>query len=300
MARPLPAALLSLWVLCCLTLAPSAYACPDIDGLVDINCDRRLVIVTFGDSITFGRGDFPVEIGYPGRLQAWLPNATIVNLGKPGEDTFRGVSRASDQFPFYANMDYAIVLEGVNDFHLLNRSARSTRDNVIKIARMAKNFGAKILIANLTDIKRDNQRDWVLAVNREINPSRQIDFFSLGKGIISGDRLHPDANGYTAMANLVLPILQSLSQANRPVDTDGDGIYDFAESRFGSNPAVADSDGDGILDGEEVFTYGSSPTSTNTDGDRFSDAEEIRTLGSDPADPRPGAPKMKSLEVLTP
>ena len=42
------------------------------------------------------------------------------------------------------------------------------------------------------------------------------------------------------------------------VDTDGDGLTDFAEEILGTNPALADSDGDGIPDGQEVL-QGSNP-----------------------------------------
>ena len=35
------------------------------------------------------------------------------------------------------------------------------------------------------------------------------------------------------------------------VDSDGDGLTDRQEARFGTDPAVPDTDGDGLLDGED-------------------------------------------------
>ncbi|HCW32438.1 TPA: hypothetical protein DGH83_03005 [Candidatus Peregrinibacteria bacterium] len=43
-------------------------------------------------------------------------------------------------------------------------------------------------------------------------------------------------------------------------DSDGDGLTDAEEMRFGSNPTDGDSDKDGISDGEEVIDYQTNPT----------------------------------------
>lgn len=276
----------------------SAFSCPDIDGLVDLNCDRKLIIAAFGDSITYGRAD-PDGLGYPGRLKLHhFPNAIIINLGKPGEDTIRGKSRAASTLPEYLGTDYVIVLEGVNDFWLENPSSYQTRSNVLSIVSTAQNIGAVTLLGNLTEIKRSSQKGWVSAVNSRLNPYRQIDFYSLGAGIISSDLIHPNGNGYNQMAALAASMLVAYSAANRPVDSDGDGIYDFAETRFGSNPFNPDTDGDTLLDGAEVFTWGSNPLIVDSDGDGFNDQTEVNIMGSNPADPRPGAPYLESLEAL--
>jgi hypothetical protein len=81
-------------------------------------------------------------------------------------------------------------------------------------------------------------------------------------------------------------------------DTDFDGLPDFVERDFRTNPNKADTDGDGLSDYDEVrdfskFTalaalypglnipvsnpsgYGTSPINSDTDGDRLSDYEEL-------------------------
>jgi lysophospholipase L1-like esterase len=291
----------SVFLLILIVLATSsAHACPDIDGLVDLNCDQKLQIVAFGDSITYGRGDNQYLGGYPGRLEIMLPHADVINMGRGGEDTWQGRSRAAQQFPWYGDSDYFIILEGVNDYWARSHSAGVTKSNLLGMIRSAQSTGGITLLANLTAVRRTDQRSWVYNVNVQISPYRQIDFYSLGTGIISGDLLHPNGPGYQRMADLALSILRIASQTHRPVDSDHDGIYDFAEARFGTNPLVADTDGDGLLDGEEVFTYGSSPLLTDSDGDGFPDYYEVHTLHSNPADPRPTAPRLTNLEIIPP
>lgn len=62
-------------------------------------------------------------------------------------------------------------------------------------------------------------------------------------------------------------------------DSDQDGLLDGAEVQHNSNPLLSDTDGDGLSDGIEVNTYGSNPCLSDTDGDGLSDAQEA-TLGT--------------------
>ncbi len=280
-----------------LLVSPSfAIACPDHSGLVDLNCDGKVVIVSFGDSITFGSRD-SARLGYPGRLQGFFPDTTIVNLGVPGENTPTGRRRAAEKFAQYSNADYIIILEGVNDYWLDDRSAARTRANLLGMVGNGENTGAVVLLARLTAVRRDFQRGWVNSVNQAILPYTIIDFFSLGEGIISSDRLHPNGNGYQAMAQLLAPILSRVSSENRPIDTDRDNLYDFAEPRFGSSVTNPDTDGDGLLDGDEALVYGSSPTNTDSDADGYPDAFEVE-IGANPASPLPAAPQLNTLRVI--
>lgn len=56
-------------------------------------------------------------------------------------------------------------------------------------------------------------------------------------------------------------------------DTDGDGLPDSVEARFGSNPKVADSDGDGLTDAQETAT-GTDPNKADTDGNGILDPDD--------------------------
>ncbi len=68
-------------------------------------------------------------------------------------------------------------------------------------------------------------------------------------------------------------------------DTDGDGLSQYAEGYLKTRPTLVDSDGDGMVDGMEV-RYGLNPlkadsATLDTDGDGVPDAEELK-IGSSP------------------
>lgn len=280
-----------------MVLARNASACPDANGLVDLNCDGQVLVLAFGDSITDGERD-STGLGYPGRLNQLLPQAEVVNLGVSGEETRSGRSRASREFSRRSEADYIVILEGVNDYFSEDRSSSYTRSNLYSMVSSGENTGAITLLAKLTAVRRSYQKSWVRSVNNAIASRTRVDFYSLGEGIISGDLLHPDNGGYQEMAELLASVLINVGEANRPVDRDGDGLYDFAESRYGTSVTDPDSDNDGLDDSDEVFLYGSNPLVVDTDGDGFTDAYEALTLGSDPANPLPGAPVVSTIEAI--
>jgi lysophospholipase L1-like esterase len=283
-------------IICVLWIQNDVSACPLIDGLLDNNCDGRLVILAFGDSITYGVQDSS-RLGYPGRLNLLFPHATMVNLGKPGERTSSGRNRAPQKFALYPDADYVIVLEGVNDYFNPLRNAAGTRSNILSIVRSGANIGAISLLANLTAIKRSYQVSWVSSVNSAIRPYRNIDFYSLGTSIISSDQLHPNGSGYQRMAEVAYTELLDATRRNMPADSDGDGVYDWEETVHGTNPLSQDSDGDGLSDGNELYTYHSNPLSLDTDGDGFTDPQEV-AIGANPASALPTAPAISKIEAL--
>jgi lysophospholipase L1-like esterase len=281
-----------------LLLCDLVLACPNISGLTDLNCDQQLVIVTFGDSITFGRGD-STGLGYPGRLNLIHPPIKVVKLGVPGEDTDRGKVRSAKQLPLIPEADYTIILEGVNDYFVASHTVDRTKSNLASIVRTARSPGSTSALSTLTDIKRTSaQVQWVKNINSAIRSFSQLEFYSLGKSIISGDKLHPDDLGYQRMAEYVSAYLIDLSTKNKPADLDADGVFDFAEPKFGTSSNNSDSDGDGISDGQELFTYKSNPTILDSDADGISDHDEVFIYGSDPASALPGPPTVKSITPI--
>lgn len=284
-----------------LVLTNRAEACPDIDGLADLNCDQKLQILAFGDSITSGEQD-ELKLGYIGRLKAsFFPNARVFNLGRGGEDSSAGRRRSSKSFRNYENVDYAIVLEGVNDYFVKKHSSSATKNNLNSIVRIAKNAGYLTLLAKLTAVNRSRspgQKGWVNSVNARISSQAAINFYSLGKSILSRDKLHPNGNGYERMADLAASVLKQKSSSNRPSDRDNDGIYDFAEqTKYHTDHNMTDSDGDTISDGDEVFIHQTNPNGTDSDGDGVPDNVEI-TNQSDPNSALPRAPTIVSVEAL--
>jgi lysophospholipase L1-like esterase len=195
-------------------LARTAAACPTIDGLVDVNCDGKLIIEAFGDSITYGDEDNAHRGGYPGRLRKIFPSARVRNYGVSGEDTPRGKRRARKLFPQRRDADYIILLEGVNDYWDTDASSSSTKSRLFTIAETGADNGAVVLLGSLTRVNRGNQKSWVSSVNNRIRRQVDIDFYSLGTRILSGDGLHPNARGYDAMAALAANKLLDLAAGN--------------------------------------------------------------------------------------
>lgn len=67
-----------------------------------------------------------------------------------------------------------------------------------------------------------------------------------------------------------------------PDDRDGDGLYDWEERDYGTDPYDSDTDRDGLYDGEEVFDYGTDPLYADTDDDGLLDGEEVFEYYTDP------------------
>lgn len=78
-------------------------------------------------------------------------------------------------------------------------------------------------------------------------------------------------------------------------DTDGDGLTDYEEMAVtGTDPTLADTDGNGTSDGEEdldgdgltnfqeLHEYNTNPIAIDSDGDGISDGEEVNTYHTDP------------------
>ncbi len=68
-----------------------------------------------------------------------------------------------------------------------------------------------------------------------------------------------------------------------PADSDGDGLTDDEELKYGTDPFDPDTDDDGLTDGEEVKKYGTDPLNPDTDWDGLKDGyDEVKKYGTDP------------------
>ncbi len=70
-----------------------------------------------------------------------------------------------------------------------------------------------------------------------------------------------------------------------PIDPDGDedndGLKNWEEKEYGTNPYNPDTDGDGLGDWSEVMVHHTNPLSKDTDDDKLTDYEEVHTVYSD-------------------
>lgn len=267
----------------------SAFACPIINRLIDLNCDQRLRIAATGDSITYGVGDNNLTEDNGGWVQdlgLMFPRIEASNLGVPGA-TSNGLYRAFRRNAYRGKetteklrgSDVVFLEVGTNNFWTYRPP-----ESVIRDIKRLRNFLGEfftamgepvpiIVVATLPPTKRGFQQPFIDSVNQLLLlPSNveslnvRVRFDTLGTGIISSDNLHPTPRGYRTMAKVVRKALLSdvKAQALYKVgdDLDQDGVYDTYElSKFLTDPANPDTDGDGFTDGQELFELFTDPLS---------------------------------------
>ena len=130
--------------------------------LMDVTGDWQITLLAFGDSITRGVGDGNNELatpavsvaGYPARLIAIL-GLPVINAGKGGERTVAGLPRLTATLVANPEVDYVIILEGVND--LLDNGSdeeaqAETLENLRGMIQVVLGMGRIPVIGTLTPI----------------------------------------------------------------------------------------------------------------------------------------------------
>jgi lysophospholipase L1-like esterase len=197
---------------------------PSSLALEDVNHDGRIVVLTFGDSITRGVGDGPRpgdtppgSAGYPLRLQTLL-GVTIINDGHSGERTTEGLQRlqrdVKDTHP-----DYAILLEGTNDL-LVGDDPHRAVDNMRSMIDTVRAAGAIPILGTVPPLccnEGSHSPSRTVAYDKDLRALAAnsgvdvIDFygaFTGGRDAYDSDRglihapegIHPTAAGYDVMA----------------------------------------------------------------------------------------------------
>lgn len=186
--------------------------------LVDHNGDGIVTLAAFGDSITVGKGD-EEDKGYPGRLSEIL-NLEVINGGLSGEEFCKeGILR----FPRVlgrSDPDLILILEGFNDARvpqsdaiyqrLMQRAINVTlaRGREPVLMTLMRPDGNHIFLAPYTP--------GYSSVLRSLASMNSVPYVDLGhvwkttcvdRGACElfnqPDGLHPNATGYTAIAQAI-------------------------------------------------------------------------------------------------
>ena len=123
-----------------------------------------LVVMAFGDSITYGGGsssDSPAT-GYPKLLETKLKQYyagyfSCINQGVGGEDTEQGFERFAQALD-EAQPDLVLLMEGTND-EVDNVPFEQTEENLSNMIRIALNKGVPVIIATIPPVITNQYRD---------------------------------------------------------------------------------------------------------------------------------------------
>ncbi len=244
-----------------------------------------LVILSFGDSITQGYPDITTVGGgrrvggYEPTLETLLVDdsrpSQVLNWGVGGERTFTGVGRI-DSVLSDPTADYILILEGTNDYDEI-----SWEDTIINLGLMVDKSVAQNIVPILSTLTPDtviDQFDKDIIIKTSYNPG--IKDLAVQKAVIladqydglianwksqplTGDGLHPNTEGYEAMAHIWFgvipgpplatttaagPIGFTTAVLNGTVNPNGSGTqyyFEYGQTTTYGNSTVSTSAGSG-------------------------------------------------------
>jgi lysophospholipase L1-like esterase len=197
-------------------------------------------ILCFGDSLTYGvtlesgsltegaRGDLTLVEGYVPKLwrrleQKYGPGFELVNAGIPGETTTDGVERIRDELRVY-DPDLVLLLEGVVDVNNTAPRFPVVRENLATMMHLVRREGKLVIIGTYPLLNPDGFRtsgaEFIPRLNviiRQEAAQQSVRVADHEKALpdLSGqgpDGLHPNNNGYEAMADTWLAAIEALAQ----------------------------------------------------------------------------------------
>ena len=167
------------------------------------------VILSFGDSLTYGTGAKRNE-SYPSVLQQ-LTGRTVINAGVPGEVTADGLKRLPSLLDQH-QPDLLILIHGGNDM-LRKKNLDLAVNNLRQMIEMARNRNVPVImmaVPNPTLIL--SPAEFYEELANEMNVPIEVDAISdiLQYPSNKSDAVHPNAGGYRKMAESLQELMISV------------------------------------------------------------------------------------------
>lgn len=165
------------------------------------------VIVTFGDSLTFGNGVEPAQ-SYPAVLEKMI-GRRVVNAGVPGEVTVAGLSRLPEILE-REKPALLLLCHGGND-QLRRLNQQQAANNIREMIRLTQKRGvAVVLIAVPAPELSISPPLMYREIAKELSIPIEEETLStvLADSSLKSDYIHPNAAGYRRLAESIASLLK--------------------------------------------------------------------------------------------
>ncbi len=194
-----------LLLVCVVWLASAAGCSESVPPLPRLEPDD--VVLAFGDSLTRGTGAQPGE-SYPAELSR-LIGRKVINAGQPGELSRDGLKRLPGLLDRHQPA-MLLLCHGGNDL-LRRQSAQRAEENLRQMITAAQSRGIPVVLIGVpapglwlsaADHYERIASDMGIPYQGDILPE------ILGENSLKSDMVHPNGNGYRALAEAVAQLLR--------------------------------------------------------------------------------------------
>ena len=186
-------------------LALTLAACTDAPQLAPIPADG--VILSFGDSLTFGTGATRGQ-SYPDQL-AKLTGRRVINAGVPGELSAAGAARLPGLLDQH-RPDLLVLCHGGNDI-LRGYAGAKIQRNLLRMIQTARERDVAVVLIGVPErtlLLHAAPLYEEVARHSQVPLENQIMVDVLGERDWKSDRIHPNAQGYRRIAEAIHRLLQ--------------------------------------------------------------------------------------------
>lgn len=194
---------------CCALLLAIATLTACSDSIPQLHAlPAEAVILSFGDSLTFGTGAPPGQ-SYPDQL-ARLSARRVVNGGVPGELSAQGVARLPSLLDAH-QPDLLVLCHGGNDI-LRGLPTSQIQRNLSLMVQAAMQRNIDVILIGVPErslLLRTAPLYEDVAQQNNVALEDDILVQVLGEKSLRSDRIHPNQHGYGRIAQAVYGLLQA-------------------------------------------------------------------------------------------